>query len=324
MKPILLVVESNDFSPKAVELLSGEFEVRLTDLQRDQLLENVTGVDVLWVRLRNMIDAEVIDRANNLKMIATNTTGLNHIDLDVAHQRNISVVSLKGEYDFLADIRATAEHTIGLTLALLRRIPAAHQHVCNGHWDRYPFKGHELYQRTAGIIGLGRLGKITARYFKAFGMRIVATDPNPDQSIDEVEFVSLDELARESDVISLHVDYKPANRKMIDRNLLNKLRPNAVFINTSRGELVDESDLLDALKSGSIAGAALDVIDSEHHQTSSRDQLFQYAATNDNLIMTPHIGGNTFESHHKTEEYLAGLVVKQSRLLNSSRFNESL
>ena len=286
-------------------MLQSVFDVQAIDANRQQLIAAISNFEVLWVRLRNMIDKEIMDHAPKLTTIATNTTGLNHVDLDEAAKRKIAVVSLKGEYEFLSDIRATAEHTIGLALALLRKIPAAHNHASAGGWDRYPFKGHELYEQTAGIIGYGRLGKIVAGYFKAFGMKVLVCDPNVADTPDDVLKVQLDELVRQSDVISLHVDYRPENNQMIDKSVFEHVKQGAVFINTARGELVNESDLLAALNSGRLAGAALDVVASEHTNSDVRAALVQYTTGNDNLILTPHIGGNTFESHFKTEEFLA-------------------
>ena len=286
-------------------MLQSVFDVQAIDANRQQLIAAISNFEVLWVRLRNMIDKEIMDHAPKLTTIATNTTGLNHVDLDEAAKRKIAVVSLKGEYEFLSDIRATAEHTIGLALALLRKIPAAHNHASAGGWDRYPFKGHELYEQTAGIIGYGRLGKIVAGYFKAFGMKVLVCDPNVADTPDDVLKVQLDELVRQSDVISLHVDYRPENNQMIDKSVFDHVKQGAVFINTARGELVNESDLLAALNSGRLAGAALDVVASEHTNSDVRAALVQYTSGNDNLILTPHIGGNTFESHFKTEEFLA-------------------
>lgn len=304
-RPVLLIAESKEFSPVAITHLESQFTVRLADFDRKQLLAGLSDVEFLWVRLRSMIDQQVFEAAPNLKAIATNTTGLNHIDLESAAKRNVQVLSLKGEYDFLADIRATAEHTIGLALALLRRIPAAHEHSCSGNWDRYLFKGRELYERTAGIIGYGRLGRIVARYFKAFGMRVLVVDPEQHEIESGIEKVGMTELLEQSDVVSLHVDYRPENHAMIDESILNQLKAGAVLINTSRGELINETDLLAALASGSLSGAGLDVIDSEHEVTATREAIIQYACDNNNLILTPHIGGNTFESHYKTEEFLA-------------------
>lgn len=305
----MLIAESRDFSQAAIAELEPRFLVRQADDERGALQANLSDVDVLWVRLRNMIDKPILDAAPKLKIVATNTTGLNHIDLDEAARREIEIVSLKGEFNFLADIRATAEHTIGLALALIRKLPAAHQHVCNGGWDRYGFKGHELYQRTAGIIGYGRLGRIVARYFKAFGMRVLVSDPDQTEIETGMEQVDLSDLLSQSDIVSLHVDYSSDNHAMIDASVFGQVKQSAVLINTSRGELINEIELLSALRSGKLAGAALDVLDSEHDVNSTRSAIVQYAGTHDNLILTPHIGGNTFESHHKTEAFLANKLL---------------
>ena len=301
----LLIAESKEFSQRALDLLKQHFDVTLADLDRASLLKAISDPEVLWVRLRTMIDAEIMDAAPKLKSIATNTTGLTHIDLEAANQRNIEVISLRGEADFLSDIRATAEHTIGLTLALLRKIPAAHQHVCEGGWNRYQFKGHEIYQQTVGIIGYGRLGRITARYFEALGAQVLAHDVRQDLVAEgDVKLVNQGQLLRESDVVSLHVNFVEENRNMVAEPEFEQMKPNAVFVNTARGELVDEIALVDALESGCIAGAALDVLDDEHCFEVARP-IVHYAESNQHLLLTPHLGGNTFESHHKTEEFLA-------------------
>ncbi|MDB4483533.1 hypothetical protein N9061_00155 [bacterium] len=310
LKPICLLAESKEFSEEALNILSKAFDVKNEDLDREQLLENLEQVEILWVRLRTLIDASVMNAAPQLKLIATNTTGLNHIDLEEAYRRGIKIASLKGEYEFLSDIRATAEHTIALTLALLRKIPQAHEHTCSGHWDRYLFKGRELYQSTAGIIGYGRLGKIVARYFLAFGMQVLVYDERPVETEPGIKSVSLKDLKNEADIISIHVDLQEKNHNIFSDKFFGSLKKTAVFINTSRGELVDENSLLKALTDGKLSGAALDVVNSEHTETAEKKILLNYAMSNENLILTPHIGGNTFESHHKTEIFLAQKVVR--------------
>jgi D-3-phosphoglycerate dehydrogenase len=306
----LLVAECQDFSTEALAILRQRFDVELADLDRVQLLRSVGNCEVLWVRLRNMIDAEVLAAAPNLQMIATNTTGLNHIDLDAAESRGIKVISLRGEIDFLKTIRATAEHTIGLTLALLRKIPAAHRHVCEGHWDRTKFQGSEIYEKTVGIIGFGRLGKIVAQYFQAFGAQVIVCDRTLPASttIDGFQVVDIEHLLQSADIISLHVNYEPGNRHMIGAREFAMMKSGASFINTARGELVDEAALLAALERRSIAGAAIDVVHDEHLSKGVPQMLGTYLRRFDNLIMTPHVGGNTFESSNKTEVFLSQLV----------------
>lgn len=317
-KPKLLIAESHEFSPVAIEILSDSFDVELADLDRAELLRKVKDVEFLWVRLRNMIDAEIMDAASNLKAIITNTTGLNHIDLQQADHRHISVISLKGEVEFLKQIRATAEHTIGLTLALLRKIPSAHQHVVAGGWNRTLFKGHEIHEKTVGIVGYGRLGKIVAGLFQAFGARVIVTslEFKSGTQVDSFPVLKLAQLLDESDIVSLHVNYEPANDSMFGKPQFDMMRPSAVFINTARGELVDEEALANALDSGSIAGAAIDVVRGEQINARASARLNELAKNSGMLVITPHVGGNTYESLSKTEIYLAEkLCHTMSRLV---------
>lgn len=309
-RPKLLIAESRDFSPAALETLRPYFALDLADVDREHLLKRVHDCDYLWVRLRTFIDAEILDRAPALKGVVTNTTGLNHIDLDACKERGIQIVSLQGESEFLKSVRATAEHTLGLGLALLRHIPAAHHHVCAGYWDRTSFSGREIYGKTVGIIGYGRLGKIVARYFRALEANVIVHDRalSPNQVVDGFSSKPLSELLAASDIVSLHVAYEPANRYMLGASQFRAMKPGAIFINTARGELVDELALVDALESGQLAGAALDVLDSEHAPTPARDHLIRFAGQTDRLILTPHIGGNTIESTRRTELFLAEKV----------------
>lgn len=306
-KPNLLIAESQNFSGSALSALERYFDVELADLDRSGLLQRVPHCDYLWIRLRTMIDREIIDASPRLKAIVTNTTGLNHIDVDHARSRAVQVLSLQGETEFLQSIRATAEHTIGLTLALLRAIPAAHRHVCAGNWDRSEFLGREIFRRSVGIIGHGRLGKIVAGYFQALGADVAVHDRKlePGTTVDGIRSVALGEVLMESDIVSLHVAFEPENRQMIGKQQFRSMKVGSVFINTSRGELVDEFALAEALESGHLAGAALDVVDAEHAPTPSRERLIQFARNSNRLILTPHIGGNTIESTERTELFLA-------------------
>jgi D-3-phosphoglycerate dehydrogenase len=309
-RPNLLIAESHDFSSQALKILNATFEVQVADCDRNDLLRRVKDVDVLWVRLRNMIDAEIMDAAPKLRAIVTNTTGLTHVDMDQAEQRGIQIISLRGEVDFLKDVRATAEHTIALTLSLLRKLPAAHKHVIDGGWDRYQFKGQELYGKTIGIIGYGRLGRITAQYFRAFGANLLVTDSKRHSAIDGIEFVDKNRLLDRADLISLHTNYVPANHNMISSAEFNLMRSGTTFINTARGELVDEQALLAALESGHLGGAAIDVLANEHCRTQEAQALIDYARRHDNLILSPHVGGYTHESLDKTELFLTHKLVQ--------------
>lgn len=303
----LLISESEGFSAEALGLLEQAFLVERAELDRGALIHRIGPFDILWVRLRTLIDDEIFVHAKNLEAVVTNTTGLNHIDLQAAHSRGIEVLSLKGETEFLKEIRATAEHTLALCLALLRKLPMAHMHALDGKWDRTQFQGSEIHRKTVGIIGYGRLGSIVATYFKAFGAKVIvnSTDLDPGDTAEGFQAVELSQLLSESDIVSLHADYVPDNKHMIAEEHFAMMKPNAVFINTARGELVDEDALASALESKLIAGAALDVLASEQSRAVPPERLIMIAKTTSRLILTPHIAGNTAESLSKTEVFLA-------------------
>jgi D-3-phosphoglycerate dehydrogenase len=282
-------------------------DVIAADLDRSALLSAVEDASVLWVRLRHRIDKEVFEHAHQLRIVATPTTGLDHIDLDTATRRGILVISLRDAGDFLKDVRATAELTVGLMLALLRHIPDAIRDVEAGHWNRDRFKGRELHCKTIGLIGYGRLGRIVGTYLRSFGAEVIATDPNGVGG-EGVQMKSLRELLQLADIVSLHVNLSDETRGLLGREQLSQMRPGALLINTSRGEVIDEAALIDALQTGHIGGAALDVLASESSTGVSQLPLVAYAREHPEVIITPHIGGCTYESMEKTEVFLAQRV----------------
>jgi D-3-phosphoglycerate dehydrogenase len=302
-----LVAESRGFSTEAARLLRQLGDLALADLNRADLLQAVCEADVLWVRLGHRIDTEVLAAAPGLRILVTPTTGLNHIDVEEAHQRGIRVLSLRGEVDFLREVRATAEHTLALILALLRQIPAAATHVRAGGWDRDLFRGHELSDKVAGVVGYGRLGRLVAHSLNALGVRVLVTDPHVGSDAVESGLVvlSLDELLRKADIVTLHVAYSSTTQGFFGQREFSLMKEGSWFVNTSRGELVDEIALLAALRSGRLAGAALDVISDEHSGGLGDHPLIRYARDHDKLIVTPHIGGCTVESMAKTEVFMA-------------------
>lgn len=303
----ILVAESDGFSSRAAAQLRRAAHLVLEDLDRQGLMAAVRDFDVLWVRLRHQIDTEVLRRAARLKMIVSPTTGLDHIDLAETQRRGIHVLSLREESDFLQDIRGTAEHTIALMLSLLRHIPQACAHARSGDWNRDLFRGRELYGKTAGIVGYGRLGRIVARYLRAFVTRVLVTDPkiHTDQTEVGITPTSLPTLLHESDLVTLHVNLCEETKRFFGQEQFATMKEGAWFINTSRGEVVDEQALLMALRSGWLRGAALDVVSTERSPRLGDHPLVIYARENDNLIITPHIGGCTAESMAKTECFLA-------------------
>jgi D-3-phosphoglycerate dehydrogenase / 2-oxoglutarate reductase len=307
-----LVAESRGFSPEAAELLRELGDLILADLNRTDLLQAVGGADVLWIRLRHKIDTEVFAAAPGLRFVVTPTTGLNHIDTEDAHRRGVRVLSLRGEVDFLRQVRATAEHTLALALALLRQIPAAATHVRAGGWDRDLFRGHELLDKVVGVVGYGRLGRLVAHSLKALGAQVLIADPHVTMETVEsgLQLLSLDELLRKADIVTLHVAYSLTTHGFFGQREFSLMKEGSWFVNTSRGELVDEFALLAALRSRRIAGAALDVISDEHSEELSAHPLIRYARDHDTLIITPHIGGCTVESMAKTEVFMAKRLVQ--------------
>lgn len=315
----ILISESSGFPQEAVTLLDRIGRVMLCDVDRNALGLAISEADVLWVRLRHRIDAELMAMAPDLRIIVTPTTGLNHIDTEEAALRGIQVVSLRGKTEFLKDVRATAEHTVGLMLAAMRHIPQATEDVKAGGWRRDLFQGKELHRKTVGLFGYGRLGKIVARYLRVFDARVLVTDPKLPHGFveDGVRAATPEQVLRESDVISIHADLRDDTRGFFTAEMFQMMKPQSYFINTARGELIDEEALLEALKSGRIAGAALDVLADEKSDGMVGNPLVEYARHHGSLMITPHIGGCTAESMQKTERFLADelhdLLCERSR-----------
>lgn len=312
-------VESIGFSPRAKAELLKLGELIEADADREELLCLAEDADILIVRLRNNLDREVFERARQLKAVVTATTGLNHIDIDAARENGVTVLSLRGETEFLKNVTATAELTWGLILCLVRRIPWAHVHVLSNGWDRDRFKGHELKDKIIGIIGFGRLGKMVAEYARAFRMAVWASDPYVKRAPDWIHLAPLHEVLAAADIVSLHVPLNEETRNFFGAKEFSLMRPGAFLVNTSRGEVVDEAALLQALQSDRLAGVALDVLATETFNSPEwlmRNELRQYAGTHDNLILTPHIGGATYESMEDTEIFMVKKLKKF--LLNSS------
>ncbi len=308
----ILNAESEGYSPEARAILERLGDVVEAECTRAQLLAQVAEAEVLIVRLKHMIDAEVLDHAQSLRVIVSATTGLNHIDVAAARARNIALLSLKGERAFLDSVTATAEHTWGLLLALVRHIPTAVQHVRDAGWDRDRFKGRQLSGLTLGIVGFGRLGTMVAEYGRVFRMRVVAHDIESVAHADHVEMLGLPELLACSDVVCLLPNYQESSHQLVGRREFDQMKAGAVLLNTSRGEVIDEAALLEALRSGSLAGAALDVLAGEAERGGDcllNHPLLEFARSSDRLLITPHIGGATHDSMHQAETFMASKLV---------------
>jgi len=302
----ILNLEPDNYSAAALAILQSLGRVDNGPLTRLELLARLHEYEILIVRLAHQFDREIIDRAERLKAIVTATTGLDHIDVACAKAKNIEVLSLRGETEFLRGIPATAEHTWALLLALVRRIPSAFQSVLVGEWERDRFKGHDLAGKTLGILGLGRIGEMVARYGQAFNMRVVAYDPyRVDWPAGVERAASQKDLLRQSQVLCVHVPLNEETKNLLGASELAQLPPGALLVNTARGQVIDEAALLAALEQGPLAGAVLDVLSDERAAGPNRSPLVQYARTHDNLLITPHIAGATYESMAATEIFMA-------------------
>jgi D-3-phosphoglycerate dehydrogenase len=308
-RPRVRIAEPENFSPAALEILDRHADVELEPVTQDNVELALADCDVLWFRLGLRFDERLIRQATRCSVLATPVTGLDKIDLEACHNYSMRVLSLRGEYNFLNSVRATSELTVGLTLSLLRNIPAATTDVTCGHWDRDSWCGRELFGSTVGIVGCGRIGRHLAQYYRAFGMNVIGYDPRPDFPHDLVQRVeTLDELMQTADVVSVHVAYNASTRHLIGRREIDQMKRSAVLINTARGGLIDEQALADAIRDGRIAGAAVDVIDGEPNIESS--PLVALARSTNRMLVTPHIGGKTYESCEKTEVFMAQKVVE--------------
>ena len=302
------------YQPENLKLLHEAFDITELPTPADDMPVILQDADVCFAPLGYQFDKEKMASMPKLKAIVTNTTGIPHVDAIAAQYQNIEVISLANDTAFLETITPTAEHTWGLLLALLRNMPAARISVLDGKWDRRPFPGSAMLSRLSiGIIGLGRLGKMVARYAEAFGMQVRYYDPYVELEDSSTERVnSLEDLVSVSDVISLHVPANDETWGMLSRAVINQFKPGAYFINTARGELVDDTALLEALKEGRIAGAALDVLSDEFNPAFDPKAcaLINYAREHDNLLLTPHIGGSTIDAWRETEHRVIDRAIQ--------------
>jgi D-3-phosphoglycerate dehydrogenase / 2-oxoglutarate reductase len=266
-------------------------------------------VAILIVRLGAVVDRAVLLKFPNLKQLISATTGHDHIDLEALQELNVVLISLRNHDDFLKKITSTAEHTIALLLALVRNIPSANAHVKKGLWDRDAFRGTQLSGKSIGIIGLGRVGLMVANYASCFGMKVYYFDPNVliDQFNKEN---SLQSLVEKVDVISVHVHLNESTEHFISNELLMHCKPGSFLINTSRGKLIHENDVIKALSVGRLAGIAVDVLSTEL-KSIKQSILWQYR-NKYSILITPHIGGATYDAMWMCEEFVQGLALNDA------------
>lgn len=244
---------------------------------------------ILDAYMKVHLDASLLCRAPNLKLVITITTGSDHICAKHLEERDIPLMTLRDVPELLASITPAAELAWLLLMACARKFSSALKHVESGGWNRNLFPGIMLNGKTLGVIGCGRLGTWVSRYACAFGMEVIGYDPHLDTFPGTIRAVSLNELTRHADFISIHVPLHEDTRGLLGRECFDNMKPGVVIVNTSRGAVIDEDALLEGLLSGRVGSAGLDVLQGE--PMIAENPLFNYSLTHSNLIITPHIGG---------------------------------
>lgn len=306
----ILNLFGKNFTPKAENILEKIGTVDSKEMTQLEIKNVIGNYDIVFMGLYPELNREVLEKADNLKAVVTATTNLDHVDLEYAKEKGIAVLSLKEEIDFLNTITGTAEMAMGLMFDLMRFSPWAFEDVKNYNWRREQFRGRNLYGKTLGIVGLGRLGKWMARYGRAFNMNVVSASPgaNSEECLElGVKIVDFKTLLAESDIISIHVHLKDDTKHMFNREAFSKMKKGAYLINTAIREVVHEGDLLEALQNGRIAGYGTDVLADElwFDEGFKNHPLVEYAKTHHNCIILPHIGGMTYESREATDIFMA-------------------
>lgn len=278
---------------------AGHEVVETYGLTAEELPGALAGCQGLVIRSATQVTAEVLAQAADLKVVGRAGVGLDNVDVAAATERGVLVANAPD-----ANVVSAAEHTLALLLAVARNVPQAHTQLTAGAWERAVWSGVELSEKTLGIVGFGRIGRLVAERARAFGMRIIAHDPHiPADAGEEigVALVTLDSLVAESDFITLHVAKTPETMNLVDAALLAKARPNLRIVNVSRGGIINEADLAAAVQSGQIAGAALDVFAEE---PTTESPLFGLPG----VVVTPHLGASTREAQDRAGTTIADQV----------------
>jgi D-3-phosphoglycerate dehydrogenase len=297
------VLVTDNLSPKGIEILEkapGIETVVDNEITAEQLRESLKQFDALIVRSRTRLTADLIEAADRLKVVGRAGTGLDNIDIEAATKRGIAVMNTPG-----GNTVTTAEHALSLLLSLSRNVPQASASMKAGKWEKKKFQGRELCNKTLGVLGLGQIGSVVADRAKGLKMTVIAYDPYLTQELAQkkgVEAVTLDELLARSDYITVHVPLNESTRHLLNAEAFSKMKDGVMLVHCARGGIVDEQALLEALKSGKVAGAALDVFETEPPGAHPLLGL-------DNVISTPHLGASTAEAQVNVAVAVAEQIV---------------
>ena len=282
----------------------------------DEVLQKINQYDGIIIRSRIPLDKNFLENAQNLKFIARVGAGMENIDLETAKNLGISLInSPEGNRD------AVAEHVVAMLLILMNRLFIASEEVKNGVWKREENRGDELLGKTFGIIGYGNMGKATAKRLSGFGVEVIFYDILPNLEDEFAKQVSLQELQERADILSLHIPLDASTKYLVDENFISKMKKNFYLVNTARGKNVKTSALVDALKSGKVKAAALDVLEYEKSSFENLDistslstrnkEDLQFLLESNQVIVTPHIAGWTHQSKEKLAQFIVDKIVQQ-------------
>ncbi|HVD97169.1 MAG TPA: 2-hydroxyacid dehydrogenase [Cytophagaceae bacterium] len=306
---VLIIDDMHESITELLRAIGLESDYR-PDITKEELLEVIGNYEGILVRSKVFFGKDIIEKAARLQFIGRAGAGLDNLDVEELTRRNIKLVNApEGNRD------AVAEQAIGMLLCLMNNVLRADKEVRNNKWDREGNRGYELMGRTVGIIGYGYMGRATAKRLSSFGCKVLAYDKYKKNYGDEfAQVASMDELQKEADVLSLHIPLTPETKYMVDYNYLNAFQKPLWLINTARGEIAKMSELVKAIQSGKLRGAALDVLENEKIKqlTPEQQEAFDFLKSTDKVLLTPHIAGWTFESYRKINE---ALVEKIKQIL---------
>ncbi|WP_210133464.1 phosphoglycerate dehydrogenase [Staphylococcus sp. GDY8P155P] len=297
------ILVSDPISPDGLKNLTdhSDFNVDIqTDLNETELAEIIPNYEGLIVRSQTQVTSNIIAAAPNLKVIARAGVGVDNIDVEAATKHGVIVINAPD-----GNTISATEHSMAMILSMARNVPQAHQSLKNGKWDRKAYRGTELYNKTLGVIGAGRIGIGVAKRAQSFGMNILAFDPylSEDKAKElNVTRATVDEIAEQADFVTVHTPLTPKTKGIVDKAFFEKAKPTLQIINVARGGIIDEDALVEALDTNQIQGAAIDVFESEPATESP-------LVAHDKIIVTPHLGASTVEAQEKVAVSVANEII---------------
>lgn len=313
MKPKILVMTPVHSIDGVLGILKKTGRVTyLPDPGEREILSRIKGFNALFTnpnKSRVFLSKKLMDAAPGLQVICTASTGTNHIDRGYAAKKGIRVLSLTEERAVINRITSTAEHAFALMMAALRKIPQGWRSVRRGQWDYEPFVGRQVNCLVIGIVGYGRLGKLFSRYARAFGAKVLVYDPYKKVKDKNIRQVGLSGLLKDSDVISFHIHVTPETLGMVGKRWFSRMKPGVILVNTSRGDVMNEGDLIRFLRKNPEAFYATDVLSKETGD-KKKNPVLKEALRRDQILITPHVGGMTVEGQRIAYRHAAGMLSR--------------